>query len=217
MKFLTILILTTITTLTFLNAQTTMCFKENHKKMSTIDDTKLDGGLCSSTKTAKDMQKDAWKIDDIKVDKTTKGFDYIYIFKKDEIKYSKIDEAALEAKILARLETKKIEEIKKSKIEKRYIKSESGKKRYLSKCQSCHGQKGEINAKGLARPLKDLTLEEFRMTIRDYMLGTYNRGMAYVMMPYAKIVTDNDVKNIYMYLQSINQNDKNKEIKEDTK
>ena len=33
-----------------------MCFKENHKSMSTIENTPLDGGICAGKYTVNDMK-----------------------------------------------------------------------------------------------------------------------------------------------------------------
>ena len=38
-------------------AQTTMCFKENHSSMSTIETTALNGGACDGKYSVNDMKK----------------------------------------------------------------------------------------------------------------------------------------------------------------
>jgi hypothetical protein len=76
MKLLTSITLGLITT-TSLFAQTTMCFKENHNSMATIENTKLDGGECKSTYSIKDMKVKGWNVDDIKI--TTKEEKYNFI------------------------------------------------------------------------------------------------------------------------------------------
>ena len=88
MKLLTSITLGLITSAS-LFAQTTMCFKENHTSMATIESTILDGGLCSSTKTVQDMKNEGWNVDDIKIEKSSKGNNYIYIFKKEEANHYK--------------------------------------------------------------------------------------------------------------------------------
>jgi len=184
-------------------AQTTMCFKQNHTDFTTLESTPLDGGLCAGKKSFNDMKKDGWKTDDIKID----GNNYIYILKKDEINIQNVDIEALEAKILSRLELKDKEEEQKAIFEKRYNMSISGKKLYINKCQSCHGEKGEILT-GFSRAINDLNLEDFQITIRDYNNGSYDRGTAFSMLPYATLMSKDDVKNVYVYLQSINQTEK---------
>lgn len=230
MRLLSTLTLTSMITLSVAAAQTTMCFKENHKDMATIEKTKLDGGLCKGEKSVDDMKKDGWQIDDIKITSKENANNYIYIFKKPEPKQavkqqvipmaqhqeptqkqvvvSNIDEAALEAKILQRLEQRKKEEIALKKKQIYIRKSKSGERLYKNKCQSCHGKKGELKAKGLSRQINKLNLQDFTISIRDYNNGTYDRGAAFVMKPYATLMTDQDVKNVYVYLRSINQKKK---------
>ncbi|AXH08704.1 hypothetical protein CP960_05065 [Malaciobacter halophilus] len=205
MKFLPSIALASILTATIATAQTTMCFKENHKDMSTIENTALHGGECKGFKSAKQMNNEGWKTDDIKITSTKNGNNYIYIFKKEEKGLSSVDQAALETKILQRLEQRKKEEIALKKQQIYVRKSKSGEKLYKNKCVSCHGEKGELKARNVSRPIKDLNLQDFAISIRDYNLGTYDRGMAFVMKPYALLMNDKDVKNVYIYLKSINQ------------
>ncbi len=205
MRLLTSISLSSILFLSVASAETTMCFKENHKDMSTIEEINLNGGVCKGDKSVKDMKRDGWNVDDIKITQTEKGTNYIYVFKKDEPKVATIDEAALETKILQRLEQRKKEEIEIKKREIYARKSKSGENLYKNKCISCHGEKGELKARGVSRPIKDLNLQDFQISIRDYNLGSYDRGMAFVMKPYALLMDDNDVKNVYIHLKSINE------------
>ena len=66
---------------TSLLAETTMCFKENHKSMTTIESTPLDGGICNSKFSINDMKAKGWNVDDIKISQTTTGMDFIYSLK----------------------------------------------------------------------------------------------------------------------------------------
>lgn len=208
MKLLTSITLCTTLSLTFLNAQTTMCFKEKHKSMSTIEQTVLDGGLCSSKKTPIDMQNNGWEINDIKITTTNDGFNYIYIFKKNTANsnttYVTQNNQELEAKIIAKLEKKRENEKIEKEIERKYEMAKLGEDKFTNKCQSCHGTNGEKKAFNTARPLKNLTLEEFKDSIRDYTLGTLDNGNAIVMNPYASSISEKDVENIYSYLNKIN-------------
>lgn len=194
MKLLTTLALSTLA-FTTLSAETTMCFKENHTSMTTIEKTTLDGGLCSSKKSVIDMKKDGWTVDDIKID----GNNYIYVFKK-ETTINNVNIEALESKILKRLEDNKKEEQRIAKVQLQQRKSRSGKKIYTSKCANCHGEKGE-ELYGTSRAINQLNLIDFTTTMRDYGLGTYDRGQAIIMRPYQ--LTANDTKNVYVYLQSL--------------
>lgn len=198
MKFNTklILLLSAMTlSLTSLSAETTMCFKENHKNFSTIDQAKLDGGMCLGTKTANEMKKEGWTVDDIKIN----GSNYIYIFKK-QTTLSTVNMAELERKVLEKLAIRDKEAKEAAKVEMRRQKSLSGQRIYINKCQNCHGEKGEAPY-GTSRPINDLNLDDFLTTIRDYGLGEYDRGQAFVMTPYA--IGKNDAQNVYVYLQSL--------------
>jgi len=205
MKLLSSIALTSILTVTIATAQTTMCFKENHKSMTTIETVSLSGGECQNQKSVQDMKKEGWSIADINIDKKKDGANYIYIFKKEEASLSSIDEKALEEKILNRLEERKKQEIATKKKEAYIRKSKSGEKLYNNKCISCHGKNGEIKAKGVSRPIKDLNLQDFTLSIRGYNLGDYDRGMAFVMKPYATLMDSNDIKNVYVYLRSLKE------------
>ncbi len=205
MKLLSSIALTSILTTTIATAQTTMCFKENHKSMMTIETTALNGGECQNQKSVQDMKKEGWSVADINIDKTKNGANYIYIFKKEEANLSSIDEKALEEKILNRLEERKKQEIATKKKEAYIRKSKSGEKLYNNKCISCHGKNGELKARGVSRPINSLNLQDFMLSIRGYNLGDYDRGMAFVMKPYATLMNDKDIKNVYVYLQSLKE------------
>jgi cytochrome c553 len=203
MKLLTPLIFTLLGA-TLLNAQTTMCFKENHTSMATIEKTALDGGLCESKKSVQEMKKDGWTVDDIKID----GSNYIYVFKK-ETNLNSVNMAELERKIIERLDANKKEQKRLAKLEMRLQKSASGKKLYINKCATCHGDEGSAYT-GNSRDLNKLDLKEFSRTIRDYNLGTYDRGTAFRMTPYALAMTTQDSKNVYIYLKSLRDEKKAK-------
>ena len=190
-------------------ADTTMCFKENHQSMSTIETTPLDGGLCAGKNTITDMKAKGWNVDDIKISNTPNGMNFIYILKTpvtQAVSSSNFsgNQADMEARILEKLEKKK--EAEKKAIEVKAIQDAAinGEKTYVNKCQSCHGTNGEKNAYNTSRPLKDLSIEDMTVSIRDYKLGNKNSGNAVIMTPYANYVNENDIKGIYSYLQKIN-------------
>jgi len=206
MKLLTSLLISSLS-LTLLNAQTTMCFKENHKSMTTIEQTNLNGGECKGSLNVQDMKTNGWSVDDIKINKSDSGFNYIYIFKKASSYSSNFNTTSdkdLEEKILARI--KKEEKIKKELKAKKIAEGrfEDGKIKYTKTCQSCHGVKGE-NEYGTSRAINAFTLEEFQAIMRDYANGNYDRGQAMVMYPYTSTVTSEDIDNIYEYLKKINK------------
>ncbi len=197
MRILTKILILTFTTLT-LNAQTTMCFKENHKSMSTIEDVKLDGGICAGKKSVKNMNKDGWTTDNIKIN----GNNYVYIFKK-LTDVNKVDMNALEASIIEKLQKKEEEKKVKKRNELYAANMASGKKMYIIQCQGCHGVKGGTR-NGASFPLNKLSFIDFEYKMEQYALGALDQGQGFVMQPYGDIVDDNDVKNIFMYIKNLN-------------
>ncbi len=200
-KLLTTITLSLVTT-TSLFAQKTMCFKENHQKITTIETTALDGGLCSSQKSLADMKRDGWIVEDIKVEKTDLGSNYIYILKKQTTSLSSVNEEELEQKILQRLQKKQKKEKVAKKAEIKIKMSEDGKTFYTKKCQTCHGKKAD-EIYGQARALSKLSFFDFKTALRDYGLGEYDRGQAFIMTPYATLMNSEDIKNVYSYIQSL--------------
>lgn len=188
-----------ITTLSF--SQTTMCYKQNHKDFTTLENTSLDGGACEGKKSLSQMKTEGWSVSDIKIDKDN----YIYILKKDEPTINNIDLQALENQILKRLEQKGEIEAKNAIAQRKEKMSISGKNMYIKKCQNCHGEKGEA-LPGNSRPLDTMSLFDFMQTITDYNNGSgYDRGTSFQMLPYANLMDKKDINNVYIYLQSINQ------------
>ncbi|PLY04294.1 MAG: hypothetical protein C0625_16555 [Arcobacter sp.] len=212
MKLLSTISLGLLATIS-LNAQTTMCFKENHTSMTTIESIPLDGGECTSTKSVKDMKNDGWKVDDIKIENLANGKNYIYIFKKESQTLSSLDEEKIEQRIMQKLETRKKTEKETRKKEIKVRMSKDGKKLYINKCQNCHGEKADKSAYATSRPLINLTYSDMQLSIRDYELGSYDRGNAFIMKPYAASMNQADIKNVYSYIQSLKpkKDDTNKE------
>lgn len=188
---------------TFANAQTTMCFKQGHQDLRTIENAKLDGGECASLKSSSDMKKLGWVIEDIKMTPSSLGTDFIYVFKK-QTSNENMSEEALMDKLYLRIENEKIakEEAAKEALFSANIKA--GEKLFVSKCVICHGAKGELKAKGVSRPINSLNNNEFTESIRNYNVGNTDSVMAIIMKPYANMMDYNDVKNVYTYLKSIN-------------
>lgn len=190
-------------------ADTTMCFKENHKSMTTIESTPLDGGICNGKFSVNDMKAKGWSVDDIKISQSATGMNFIYILKTANssapVSTNFVgNQAQLEASIMAKLEKKKVEE-EKTKIEKE-LKDASidAEKLYTSKCQNCHGITGEKSAYSSARPLKDLSYEDMQESIKDYKNGSKNSGNATIMAPYASFIDYKELKGIHAYISKIN-------------
>lgn len=192
---------------TSLLAETTMCFKEN-ASMTTIESTPLNGGACNGKYTVNDMKAKGWSVDDIKISQTANGMNFIYILKTaSSVQATPViagNQADMEARIIEKLEKKKVEE-QKAKVEKELKDAQiDAQKIYTSKCQTCHGENGEKKAYNSSRPLKDLSLEDMEESIKDYKNGTKNSGNATIMAPYASFVDYKEIKGIHAYLNKIN-------------
>jgi cytochrome c553 len=193
---------------TSLLADTTMCFKENHQSMSTIENTPLTGGACAGKYTVNDMKAKGWSVDDIKISQTATGMSFIYILKTASTVTPSSNftgnQAQMEANIMAKLEQKKVAE-EKAKVEQE-IKDSAviAKELYVNKCQTCHGVNGEKSAYNSSRPLKDLSADDMQESIKNYKVGSVNSMNASIMTPYANFVDYKEIKGINAYLKSIN-------------
>jgi len=211
MKLLAAIILSLMFT-TVLYSETTMCFKENHKSMTTIEKTKLDGGICQGQKSVTDMHKDGWVTSDIKINNST----YIYVFKKNTTSASDIDMDALEAKVVKRLHDAATEKKKVQKEQMRLGKLKAGKRLYTNVCQDCHGPKGFKNASNTSRAIANFNLKELKLLMNGYINDDkdVNRGRALIMRPYATNTDSKQLINIYVYLKNINSPKSEKLIEE---
>lgn len=193
---------------TSLLADTTMCFKENHKSMSTIENTPLDGGICAGKYTVNDMKTKGWSVDDIKISQTATGMSFIYVLKTATATNSSSsnftgNQAQMEANILAKLEQKKVAE-EKAKVEQE-LKDTAviSKELYVNKCQTCHGTNGE-KSYNTSRPLKDLSVEDMQESIKNYKVGKVDSMNANIMTPYANFIDYKEIKGINAYLKELN-------------
>lgn len=192
-------------------ADTTMCFKEGHSSMSTIENVTLEGGACAGKYSIKDMKAKGWSVDDIKISQGSNGMNFIYILKDGKTVqpvYSSNfsgNSADMEARILEKIEKKKEEEKKAKELERKVSLQDDGEKIYTTKCQSCHGEKGELEAKGFSRPLNTLSQEDMRSSISGYLNGTYNRGMANIMQPISSTITFETLEKVSAYLDKVNK------------
>lgn len=200
-----IVLLTTLCSFAF--SETTICFKKNHEDMLTIEDAKLSGGLCNGLKSQKDMQKDGWKIQNVKIKKD----DYLYVFKKEDIVLEKKNvvlnkntKESLKAEILVELEDKKQKDIEINKKQIKIQEYKNGAKIYNKKCSSCHGLKGEKIVYN-SSALNSISLEQFQDAIKGYKIGSYNLGNASEMKPYSIGYNSKDISNIYNYIKKINK------------
>ena len=189
-------------------ADTTMCFKENHQSMSTIENTPLDGGICAGKNTIADMKAKGWLVDDIKISQSANGMNFIYVLKTPVSQMASQsnfsgNQADMEARILEKLEKKKEAEKAAEEIQIKKDLSVDGKNIYVNKCQSCHGEKGESTIGGYSRALNTLSSEDMRDSISGYTNGTYDRGRASVMRPITSTLTHVTLDKVSAYLESI--------------
>jgi len=192
-----ILLISSLSTLAF--SEVTICYKKNHSDISTIENIKLDGGVCSGNKSKVNMLEDNWELKDLHI----KNNDYLFVFKKDEIKLNKSTTKDIESNILARIESKKQEEIKLTKEKVITKKFNIGKTLYTKKCSSCHGIKAEIKV-GNSTALNSIELKHFQKAMNGYKLGSYNLGNGSQMRAYSIGYTSSDIKNIYAYIKKVN-------------
>jgi len=199
------------------NAQTTMCFKKSHQDVTTIEDVKLNGGDCNGAYSLNEMKKDGWKTNDIKITTNQDGSsNFVYILKKGEnltnfSNYnSEFSQEELEQRIMKRIIDKKKADQKVAE-EKRKIESIANGKNLYSSCVSCHGEKGEKSAYNVSKPLNSLSVDEMDVIIGSYTRdSSYGYGYQMVMQQYAYSLTENKIKDIKAYLDSVNN--KNQEV-----
>jgi cytochrome c553 len=169
-----------------------MCYKNNWNDISTIEKQSFDGGECNSINSIVKMKKLGWKIKDIKVIPKNDSYDFVYIFNKNTIKEKNIDYKQIATQL---------NDIKKE--DKKTKQLEDGKRIYNKNCKICHGTNGKKTPYNTSRAINTLDLEELQSTMRAYSWGEKDNGFARIMKPYAEVTVPNDIKNIYIYLNSI--------------
>lgn len=188
-------------------ADTTMCFKENHSSMSTIENIPLNGGACAGKFSVNDMKKQGWAVDDIKISQTPTGMNFIYILKTPTAQQFGTtqfvgNQAQMEANILAKLEQKKQAE-EKAKIEKEVQEAKvDAQKIYVNQCQTCHGAKGEVVKAGVA--LNSLSVEDMQSSLKDYELGRNGKESSLNAAIHTSNLNSKTIKGIYAYLKDLN-------------
>ncbi|MGB5793881.1 c-type cytochrome, partial [Poseidonibacter sp.] len=150
-------------------------------------------------------QKDGYQIDSMKLQDGKNGFNYIYIFSintQNTMPMATAGVVLTDAQLTARLEKiqakQKVEEEQKQTVSS----FEHGKKVYETTCKRCHGD-GTIKAYNKARPLKSLSLEQMELSIRDIANGSQDNGMAMLMKPYADMISGQEIKDVYNYLNTV--------------
>jgi len=173
-----------ICTASILSASATMCYKKEHLDPSTIETIALSGGECNNELSVNDMKKNGYQVDSMKIQNGVNGFNYIYVFQKETVQKQILAAVPLSNGLSDAELTVRIENIQKKKIEKiekeEAISSlENGKKIYETTCKRCHGD-GTISAYNLSKPLKELSLEDMEIAMRDYSNGSKDNGMGFL-------------------------------------
>ena len=192
-------------TASLLSAATTMCYKKDHLDPSTIENIALDGGVCAGKLSVQAMQKDGYEIDSMKLQEGKKGFNYIYVFTKNTQKTGINTTSGVnltDAELTARLENIQKKQKKEVEVKRKISTLADGKELYETTCKRCHGD-GTIRAYNTARPLKEMSLEDMQVSIRDYTNGSKDNGMSVLMIPYANTLTKKDIDSVYNYLNTI--------------
>lgn len=70
---------------TLASAETTVCYKDKWNTPSTIETTKLDGGLCEGKFSVKDMEKKGWRVLDIKIESNQNSLSYKYLLTSNKL------------------------------------------------------------------------------------------------------------------------------------
>jgi len=194
-----------ICTASILSASATMCYKKEHLDPSTIETVALSGGECNDRLSVNDMKKDGYQVDSMKIQNGVNGFNYIYVFQKENNRIGSVSQSSVsltkEDLKVQLIELQKEQKIEKEKEEK--ISSiQNGKKVYDSTCKKCHGN-GKIVAYNRARPLVELTENEFGLALGEFRLGERKSSVSLLMTPYANLLGHKDEKDIYNYIQTL--------------
>lgn len=194
-----IYILTLVSTFVF--ADVTMCFKENISSPSQVEKVRLDGGKCGGKYTIDDMKSKGWNIKDVMFTKGENGLNYTYSFSKDNTPTNIKD-------LKTNIKQAQIEIKQESEKKEQSAQITRGKKLYDKKCAQCHGLKGEKEPY-TSEKLVGMESETFEISMRDYVLGDKDNGMALIMKPYTLMSAEMD--DVIAYLVEINVLKKTKE------
>lgn len=80
--------------------------------------------------------------------------------------------------------------------------SEAGRKVFMQKCASCHGEKGEKRSYGVSARLKDITGEEIATNLHSYITDSEHGGkFKMIMRTEAMKVQDSELDLIIAYIK----------------
>ncbi len=191
-------------------ASTTMCFIKDHTDPSNIETTPLEGGECKGMFTVEDMKKQGYDVGDIKITVGNSGMNYMYVFNKQTVVIGNANtKAAPGTQVLTKEQLKSyLNELKEEEELAKRKKEEMGdiklgKEIYTSQCIRCHGEKADISAYNVARPLNTLTFEDMENAIEDYDLDRRKGNYVMLMKPYASSLTDYKLKGVASYIRTL--------------
>ena len=182
---------------TSMMAETTMCFKSNWNDPSTVETTIMSGGKCADLNSIEQMKKNGWSVDDIKISSGKEGMNFMYILKKGGM--VALSDSDLENR-LNKLQDKR--EIAKKEADVKEA-SLNGEKVYVKRCQSCHGEKGNIEAYNTSKKISTMSIEEIKIAFREYSNNQKDNGMGLIMKPYTSLVFGNDLDAVAKYIQTL--------------
>ena len=74
---------------------------------------------------------------------------------------------------------------------------------YKSACITCHGANAEKIALGKSKVLATLSEEQIISDMMGYKAGTFGGQMKAIMLPIASKLSDNDIKAVATYVQTL--------------
>lgn len=204
---MTKIVIASLATTSLLFASSTMCFKKDHVDPSSIESIPLNGGECAGKYSVNQMKDQGYNVKDIKITLGENGMDYMYIFSKETVvlggQNSSGGQALTKEQLKAYLYEIQEEEKIANKKKEEMGDIAAGKEMYTSQCAQCHGDRGEKKAYNVSKPLNTMTFDDMVYAIREYDLGERTGGMTMLMKPYAAGLTEDKIKNISSYLQSL--------------
>ncbi|MBU0631439.1 c-type cytochrome [bacterium] len=83
------------------------------------------------------------------------------------------------------------------------VKVEVNGETIFSKCKSCHGNSAEKKALGTSQVIKGWDVAKIEKTLQGYKEGTYGREMKNIMSAQAKVLSDEEIKKVAVYIHSL--------------
>jgi mono/diheme cytochrome c family protein len=180
---------------TFSFSNMTLCYKNGHNDMASIENVAFDGAECKGKKSISDMKKEGWIVDDIQIKNHNGNFNFVYILKNKQLTQQQIPQKIDYQELAKEVESQK-------KVDKARDFAIQGKKSYLMHCASCHGDKGELTPHG-SRAINQFDYQEMSDLLYLYTIGEYeNSGSGIIMEPYGSTLSEDEIKGAVKYLET---------------